>query len=487
MVVPSAPRALFVDAGAEALAPARQSLRDAGIGADWLEWSEPAPEPLPQLPGVGVVVIGPGVANPAFAARRLAREHPDARVLIVAAPECLEAARRALLYAAIEGDPWQLLRAGDRGLAEAVLEALAAAHRRAQFRSTLDRVSLRLSAPAQVDVQQYRRLVVSDQYLASVLRHAPDAILSLDLQGRILSWNAGAARLFGRTARDVSGERLEDLARWPGPLEPLLDEAVREGFVRRELRVGMETGAADIDATFSTIQESGTEATAVAVILRDVTERRLIEAALAENEARFRALADNIPQLAWMADAAGALLWVNRRWVEYTGATLEDRRRGDWTRLYDPEEAGPVLEKFRAHVEEGTEWEDTFRLRSAHGELRWFLSRAFPIRDGAGKILNWFGTNTDIHAERAAQEALREADRRKDEFIGLLSHELRNPLAPIRNSIYLLDRAGGNEALARRAREVIRRQTDHLTRLVDDLLDVTRIARGKVTLRRERA
>jgi CheY-like chemotaxis protein len=105
-----------------------------------------------------------------------------------------------------------------------------------------------------------------------------------------------------------------------------------------------------------------------------------------------------------------------------------------------------------------------------------------PIRDGAGNVIRWFGTNTDVTEQREAEEALRDADRRKDEFLSVLSHELRNPLAPIRNSVSILDRSGPASEQTRRARAVIERQVDHLTRLVDDLLDVTRIARGKIEL-----
>jgi signal transduction histidine kinase len=155
-----------------------------------------------------------------------------------------------------------------------------------------------------------------------------------------------------------------------------------------------------------------------------------------------------------------------------------------WTAVHHPEHLDRVVERFKQHIASGEEWEDTFPLRSRGGEYRWFLSRAFPIRDKHGRVRQWFGTNTDITEERRAQEALRLADQRKNEFISMLSHELRNPLAPIRNSIYLLERVPGDTPMANNAREVIRRQTDHLTRLVDDLLDVTRVTSGKMVLAR---
>ena len=108
------------------------------------------------------------------------------------------------------------------------------------------------------------------------------------------------------------------------------------------------------------------------------------------------------------------------------------------------------------------------------------------VWDQDGKVLRWFGTNTDVTELVEAQDALREAARHKDEFLGMLSHELRNPLSPIRNSVYILEHVDPTAEQAKRARSVITRQTEHLTRLVDDLLDVTRIARGKIELRRSR-
>ena len=109
-----------------------------------------------------------------------------------------------------------------------------------------------------------------------------------------------------------------------------------------------------------------------------------------------------------------------------------------------------------------------------------------PVRDERGRIVMWFGTNTDITAQREAEESLREADRRKDEFIAVLAHELRNPLAPVRNAIHLLRRIGPPEPRLVRARDVIDRQVTHMARLIDDLLDVSRIARGKLALQKER-
>lgn len=219
-----------------------------------------------------------------------------------------------------------------------------------------------------------------------------------------------------------------------------------------------------------------------------LTQRALVsevERKRRETEDRFRMLADNMAQLAWVADAAGDIIWYNRRWHEYTGveytgeASITDAPPPE---TLHPDHAERVLQKFRAHIQSGTAWEDMFPLRGANGTYRWFLSRAEPIRDDQDEIKCWFGTNTDITAQRDAESAFREADRRKDEFIAMLAHELRNPLAPIRSGIELMRRIGTTDSRVARVHDVIDRQVGHMVHLVDDLLDVSRIGRGKLKL-----
>ncbi|OWK43519.1 PAS domain S-box protein [Fimbriiglobus ruber] len=150
----------------------------------------------------------------------------------------------------------------------------------------------------------------------------------------------------------------------------------------------------------------------VAVVARDVTDRKRVEAALRESEEQFRVIADSIPQLAWMTRPDGHIVWYNRRWYEYTGATFEQMEGWGWQIVQDPVELPRVLARFKMALESGEPWEDTFPLRRHDGAMRWHLSRALPVRDGHGRIVRWFGTNTDITQQREAEAALRESEER---------------------------------------------------------------------------
>ena len=231
----------------------------------------------------------------------------------------------------------------------------------------------------------------------------------------------------------------------------------------------------------------------VAVLFSDVSARRRVEDRLRDAEEQFRTLADNIAQFAWTADASGAIYWYNQRWYDYTGTSFEAMQGWGWKAVHHPDHVDRVVERFGRFVASGEPWEDTFPLRGKDGAYRWYLSRALPIRAADGTLLRWFGTNTDITEQRETAESLRqvaaelsEADRRKDEFLATLAHELRNPLAPIRNALEIIRLTGDHGPAVERARAVMERQVRQMARLVDDLLDVSRVRSDKLELRKER-
>jgi PAS domain S-box-containing protein len=229
-----------------------------------------------------------------------------------------------------------------------------------------------------------------------------------------------------------------------------------------------------------------TEQSGVYAGLVQAQERKAAESALKESEARFRLMADGMPQLAWMARPDGWIYWYNKRWYEYTGTTPADMEGWGWQRVHDPQMLPMVLERWKHSVATGEPFEMVFPLRGGDGRYRRFLTRVSPLKDPDGSVLHWFGTNTDVSAQHEAEEALRAADRRKDEFLATLAHELRNPLAPIRNAVAIMERSGRLSEDLEAMRRIVDRQVHHLTRLVDDLMEVSRINEGKIHLRRTR-
>lgn len=149
-------------------------------------------------------------------------------------------------------------------------------------------------------------------------------------------------------------------------------------------------------------------------VLSDISDRKQAEETLRRSEERFRTLADNISQLAWMADENGWIFWYNQRWFDYTGTTFEQMQGWGWQDVHHPDYVEGVVKKFRHCIEIGETWEDTFPLRGKDGQYRWFLSRALPIRDETGNIACWFGTNTDITERKQTEEALHQRQQRLD-------------------------------------------------------------------------
>lgn len=162
---------------------------------------------------------------------------------------------------------------------------------------------------------------------------------------------------------------------------------------------------------YSPIRDESGAPAGVLAIVAETTQWVYAERAQRESESRFRTLADNIAQFAWMADADGYIFWYNKRWFDYTGTTLEDMKGWGWRKVHHPDHVDRVVDKISHCFKTGEVWEDTFPLRGKDGDYRWFLSRARPIRDEkTNKVIRWFGTNTDVteylkEAERNAQLA----------------------------------------------------------------------------------
>ncbi|MFM0729773.1 response regulator [Paraburkholderia sediminicola] len=222
--------------------------------------------------------------------------------------------------------------------------------------------------------------------------------------------------------------------------------------------------------------------------VRALLRVRRAEGALLESEERFRQMAENIDDVFWMLDpSTDRLLYVSPAYRRLWGdeAFAPHPTAGHWAGRIHPQDEAAVETAYRA-LATGVPYEIEYRIARPDGETRWVAERGFPVRDARDRIYRLAGIVNDISERKANEMALRDADRRKDEFLAMLAHELRNPLAPIRNAIELLDPSRSPSPQNFDAmRAVIGRQVKHLSRLVDDLLDVARITQGKITLRQE--
>jgi PAS domain S-box-containing protein len=218
----------------------------------------------------------------------------------------------------------------------------------------------------------------------------------------------------------------------------------------------------------------------------DITERKRQEEELRASEARFRQLAEAMPQIVWVADSNGHNVYLNSQWSKFTGRTIEEGLSDRWAESIHPDDLPGLRAKWEVCVRDGTPYVAEYRLRGKDGAYRWHIVRGVPIKEDGGRVVCWYGSSTDMDEPKRLAETLQEADRRKDEFLATLAHELRNPLAPIRNALELMRWERDNPTLIEQARAVMERQVSHVVRLVDDLLDVSRITQGRVQLRKER-
>jgi PAS domain S-box-containing protein len=217
----------------------------------------------------------------------------------------------------------------------------------------------------------------------------------------------------------------------------------------------------------------------------DVLEAFEAKEALRHSERVYRAIGESIDFGVWVCDAHGRNNYASDSFLRLAGLTQEQCAGFGWGEALHPDDRERALAEWQRCVEEGGYWDEEFRIRGADGRSHFVLSRGVPVRDEAGEIVAWAGINLDIDRLKRVEHELRLLDRRKDEFLATLAHELRNPLAPLRNGLEVLRLSGIDSPMSDKARGMMERQLAQMVRLVDDLLDVSRVSRGKIELRRE--
>jgi PAS domain S-box-containing protein len=232
------------------------------------------------------------------------------------------------------------------------------------------------------------------------------------------------------------------------------------------------------------LDESG-RAIFISGVLIDITAQKVAEQALRSSEKLYRAIGESIDYGVWLCDPQGWNVYASESFLKLIGMTQDQFSKLGWGSLLHPDEAEATIGAWLQCARMGAVWYRELRIRGIDGLYHPILAQGVPIRGERGEISGWAGINLDISRLKRTEGALREADRRKDEFLATLAHELRNPLAPIRHAVKLLEAPSADEHQQVFAREIIGRQVLRMALLLDDLLDVSRITRGRLDLKRE--
>ena len=220
----------------------------------------------------------------------------------------------------------------------------------------------------------------------------------------------------------------------------------------------------------------------------DITELKRVEEALRVSERRFRTLTETLPQLVWTCRPDGSCDYLSRQWVEYSGIPESEMLDNRWVEVLHPEDRAWAMAYWRDAVEGRVSYDLEYRIRGSDGRYRWFKTRGRPMRDEAGRIVQWIGTCTDIddqkraeEAERRAKEAAEAASRAKSEFLANVSHEIRTPMNAILGMTELAIETSGSDE-QRQYLTIVKSSADALLNVINDLLDFSKIEAGKLEL-----
>ena len=324
----------------------------------------------------------------------------------------------------------------------------------------------------------------------AVVRSALDAIMSLDMNGHIIDFNPAAEAMFGYSRAQAVGKEAADLI-----VPEHLRQAHREALAHNRdsaaapfqgRRIEIEAKRADgsyfpCELAVVRMQSAGKQI--YTGFARDLTDLKRAQKAERDSERRFHIMADSAPVLVWMAGADQRCDWFNKPWLDFTGRAMEEELGEGWLAGVHADDLTTYRETFTRAFERREQFRVEYRLRRLDGVYRWMLDHGVPRYSEESSFLGYIGSCMDISEEKLIQESLQNADRRKDEFLAILGHELRNPLAAIHSATQLLERrVHGDERLEWIA-DTMSNQVRHMVRLLNDLLDISRITRGTIALR----
>ena len=351
-----------------------------------------------------------------------------------------------------------------------------------------------VSEKRRLDVENAKRLAAA-RLLAAIVRSSEDPIISKALDGTIQTWNSAAERLFGYSADEAIGQNISMLIP-PDRLSEEVDilENLKAG--RRTEHFETERRRNDghlipVSLTISPIFDDEGRVSGASKIVRDITARKVGD----DEREKFVTLIENSRDFIGLCDLDGIPFFVNQAGLEMVGLDdVDAARRASVADFFFPEDQNMIKNEFFPKVRDAGHGEVEIRFRNFKtGEPRWMAYKVVVMKDAAGQPVGFATVSQDMTERRRMEDDLRklaqdlsEADRRKNEFLAMLAHELRNPLAPISNAVSLL-RTNPDPSMTFAASEMLERQVGQMTRLVDDLLDMSRITQGKIELREELA
>jgi PAS domain S-box-containing protein len=345
-----------------------------------------------------------------------------------------------------------------------------------------------------VDITQHKTAEIALRESEKRFRHMAD-------HAPVMIWVTeadGSCSFLGKTWYDFTGRTPDSSLGfgWTEAVHPddvpaarryFLDASVRHEPYRVEYRLRDKNGEYRwvIDAAQPRCATDGRFLGYIGSVI-DITDRKKAEEALRTSEQLYRAIGESIDYGVWICDPNGQNVYASESFLKLVGLTQEECSKFGWGDVLHADDTERTIAAWKDCVRTGGLWDVEHRFRGVDGQWHPVLARGVPVRNNQGEITAWAGINLDISRLKQVEEELREADRRKDEFLAVLAHELRNPLAPIRTGLEVMRLAAEDRAAIEEVRATMDRQSQQMVRLIDDLLDVSRITRGRVDLRTSR-
>jgi two-component system CheB/CheR fusion protein len=330
--------------------------------------------------------------------------------------------------------------------------------------------------------------------LSAIVESCDDAIVGKALDGTITTWNSGAERLYGYTAEEACGKhaRMLMMRGGEGEITRLLGRISHGDKVEhvQAMRVHKNGTPIDVSVTISPIYDRNHQVIGASSIARDITSLLSTQRELEERQARIELLLDSTAESIFGLDRAGRCTFVNPAFLRMLGVRSAEQLIGQPLHaiIHPPREDGTshdeadcdIFRAAREGVATHSDGEQLWRPDGARLPIEFWST---PIRSG-GMVVGAVVTCLDITERKQAEAELKTASRRREQFLAMLSHELRNPLAAVLNAIRVMQRGRFDSEAMVKGQQVVERQARHMARLLDDLLDVSRITRGKFELRK---